>query len=153
MSRVKETTEEQKWGLLQPEAAMASNSLFSTVTPCQQNFFWGEYHFPAPCCVWIGLGGSGHRKDLGSGGEAWVVELMGFEESGRRCWNWSDVLGPDEWRGSAEVMEDPAVKVQAFVADETPNYHQGFFSFFFVHPKKNNKKRKSAHRDSSIYSM
>lgn len=119
---------------------MASNSLFSTVTPCQQNFFWGEYHFPAPCCVWIGLGGSGHRKDLGSGGEAWVVELMGFEESGRRCWNWSDVLGPDEWRGSAEVMEDPAVKVQAFVADKTPNYHQGFFSFFFVHPKKTTRK-------------
>lgn len=24
--------------------AMASNSLFSSVTPCQQNFFWGE------CC-------------------------------------------------------------------------------------------------------
>ncbi|CAK6962684.1 runt-related transcription factor 2 isoform X1 [Scomber scombrus] len=40
VSRVTETTEEQKWGLLQPEAAMASNSLFSTVTPCQQNFFW-----------------------------------------------------------------------------------------------------------------
>ncbi len=27
-----------------PRAAMASNSLFSSVTPCQQNFFWGE------CC-------------------------------------------------------------------------------------------------------
>uniref|UniRef100_A0AAV2K7T5 Runt domain-containing protein n=1 Tax=Knipowitschia caucasica TaxID=637954 RepID=A0AAV2K7T5_KNICA len=40
VSRVTETTEEQKWGLQQPEAAMASNSLFSTVTPCQQNFFW-----------------------------------------------------------------------------------------------------------------
>ncbi|KAF7664602.1 hypothetical protein LDENG_00171770 [Lucifuga dentata] len=40
VSRVTETTGEQKLGLLQPEAAMASNSLFSTVTPCQQNFFW-----------------------------------------------------------------------------------------------------------------
>ncbi|TNN23458.1 hypothetical protein EYF80_066420 [Liparis tanakae] len=28
---------------LDPRAAMASNSLFGTVTPCQQNFFWGEY--------------------------------------------------------------------------------------------------------------
>uniref|UniRef100_A0A8C8AF45 Runt-related transcription factor n=1 Tax=Otus sunia TaxID=257818 RepID=A0A8C8AF45_9STRI len=25
---------------------MASNSLFSSVTPCQQNFFWGEYSWP-----------------------------------------------------------------------------------------------------------
>lgn len=33
-------------------------------------------------------------------------------------------------------MEDPAIKVQAFVADETPNYHQGFF-FFLCAPKKN----------------
>ncbi|MED6285889.1 hypothetical protein CHARACLAT_000149, partial [Characodon lateralis] len=47
VSRVTETTEEQKWGLLEPEAAMASNSLFSTVTPCQQNFFWVQDHHPS----------------------------------------------------------------------------------------------------------
>lgn len=28
--------------------------------------------------------------------------------------------------GSAEVIEDPAIKVQAFVVEERPNYHQGF---------------------------
>ncbi|KAJ3583078.1 hypothetical protein NHX12_034493 [Muraenolepis orangiensis] len=46
-SRVTETSEEHR-----PEAeveaavtaTMASNSLFSTVTPCQQNFFWGEHY-------------------------------------------------------------------------------------------------------------
>ncbi|XP_045150794.1 runt-related transcription factor 2-like [Echinops telfairi] len=31
-----------KFYLNQKGGTMASNSLFSTVTPCQQNFFWGE---------------------------------------------------------------------------------------------------------------
>uniref|UniRef100_A0A672UI03 Uncharacterized protein n=1 Tax=Strigops habroptila TaxID=2489341 RepID=A0A672UI03_STRHB len=29
--------------LSKPRGTMASNSLFSSVTPCQQNFFWGKY--------------------------------------------------------------------------------------------------------------
>uniref|UniRef100_A0A8B9BFI3 Runt-related transcription factor 2 n=3 Tax=Neognathae TaxID=8825 RepID=A0A8B9BFI3_9AVES len=33
------------------KGTMASNSLFSSVTPCQQNFFWGEYcDVSAPVC-------------------------------------------------------------------------------------------------------
>uniref|UniRef100_A0A3B3VLC0 Uncharacterized protein n=1 Tax=Poecilia latipinna TaxID=48699 RepID=A0A3B3VLC0_9TELE len=71
VSRVTETAEEQKWGLLEPEAAMASNSLFSTVTPCQQNFFWGEYlRSPvADSLLETGrLRGLGSRKGLGVGG-------------------------------------------------------------------------------------
>nr|XP_021505141.1 runt-related transcription factor 2-like isoform X1 [Meriones unguiculatus] len=31
-----------KFYLEKKGGTMASNSLFSTVTPCQQNFFWGE---------------------------------------------------------------------------------------------------------------
>ncbi|XP_019062128.1 LOW QUALITY PROTEIN: runt-related transcription factor 2-like [Fukomys damarensis] len=31
-----------KFYLEKKRGTMASNSLFSTVTPCQQNFFWGE---------------------------------------------------------------------------------------------------------------
>ncbi|XP_047650836.1 runt-related transcription factor 2-like isoform X2 [Phacochoerus africanus] len=31
-----------KFYLKKKGGTMASNSLFSTVTPCQQNFFWGE---------------------------------------------------------------------------------------------------------------
>uniref|UniRef100_A0A8D1BHV3 RUNX family transcription factor 2 n=1 Tax=Sus scrofa TaxID=9823 RepID=A0A8D1BHV3_PIG len=34
-----------KFYLKKKGGTMASNSLFSTVTPCQQNFFWGKcYH-------------------------------------------------------------------------------------------------------------
>ncbi|TSK58050.1 hypothetical protein Baya_3698 [Bagarius yarrelli] len=41
-SKVIETIEKQKLSVAQLTAvAMASNSLFSSVTSCQQNFFWG----------------------------------------------------------------------------------------------------------------
>uniref|UniRef100_A0A8B9INC1 Uncharacterized protein n=1 Tax=Anser cygnoides TaxID=8845 RepID=A0A8B9INC1_ANSCY len=37
--------------LRETRGTMASNSLFSSVTPCQQNFFWGEYcDVSAPVC-------------------------------------------------------------------------------------------------------
>lgn len=48
---------------------MASNSLFSTVTPCQQNFFWGEYGRLASTCLLLGLGLLGR----GSAGVGWEV--------------------------------------------------------------------------------
>lgn len=60
-------------------------------------------------------------------------------------------LGPNEWRGSAEVIEDPAIKVQAFVVEERPNYHQGFL--WCANTKEKKKKKLSAFRDSSIYVM
>lgn len=116
MSRVTETTEEQKWGLLQPEAAMASNSLFSTVTPCQQNFFWGEYYFAGCCCVWgLGFRGLGSRGGLwGQVLEGWIEELKGF--GGKRILDVMEgFLGPDEWRGSAEVIEDLCYQGPSFL--------------------------------------
>lgn len=67
---------------------MASNSLFSTVTPCQQNFFWGKYCFAGRCCVWSWVRGSGHGEDLGSGVEVWMKELRGLGKRG-------ELLGSD----------------------------------------------------------
>lgn len=51
---------------------MASNSLFSTVTPCQQNFFWGKY---CCLCLELGQGALGHGEDSRSGAEVWIEEL------------------------------------------------------------------------------
>lgn len=59
---------------------MASNSLFSTVTPCQQNFFWGEYCF-AGCFFFPPLleGGLGARVTGRTRGQVLrFVELKGL---------------------------------------------------------------------------
>lgn len=133
---------------------MASNSLFSTVTPCQQNFFWGEYHSAAHCCVWIGLGVSGHRKDLGSGAEVWVVRLRGLrevdEDVGSDLTFWVQLSGGDQLRS----LRTPLSRSKLFVVDERPNYHQGFFCVSANAPKPKKKKKekpKSLHIEIPVF--
>lgn len=58
---------------------MASNSLFSTVTPCQQNFFWGKYCFAGCCCVWSWVRGSGSYGGLG-------VRCWGLDRGIKGAW-------------------------------------------------------------------
>lgn len=61
-------------------------------------------------------------------------------------------LGPDELRGSAEVTEDPAIKVQAFCGGRKTQLSSRL-SVVCEYKKLQKKPKKSALRDSSIYSM
>ncbi|NWS24524.1 RUNX2 factor, partial [Polioptila caerulea] len=85
--------------LREPRGTMASNSLFSSVTPCQQNFFWAERgrsrrlctHLPraqpglAPGGTEIGGGGAGRRRDSGAARQDEGAEAPRVQKQPRRC--------------------------------------------------------------------
>lgn len=101
---------------------MASNSLFSTVTPCQQNFFWGEYCFAGLCCVWSWVRGLGHREDLSSGVEIWIEEWrrLGKRSKNIGCdWRiWVQMSKEDQLRSLRTLLsrskKDPSI-IKVFV--------------------------------------
>lgn len=78
---------------------MASNSLFSSVTPCQQNFFWGEYcDISAPICRARGL-----LNDAGDG------------YGNKKLAEWDARVGREHSRlGGGGVKGEEAVIIKSF---------------------------------------
>ncbi|NXQ32471.1 RUNX2 factor, partial [Alaudala cheleensis] len=83
--------------LREPRGTMASNSLFSSVTPCQQNFFWAgqeppPLHAPSPgtagVCAGrteIGDSGAGGRGGSGAARQEEGAEAPRVQKQPRRC--------------------------------------------------------------------
>ena len=112
-------------------------------------------------CLELGQGAPGHGEDSGSGVEVWIGELRGLRVKTKKKKKWGKFLGSD-WRiwvqmsggGSAEVIEDPAIKVQASVVEERPNYHQGFL--WCANTKKKRRRRRknpSSHLEIPVFTL
>lgn len=132
---------------------MASNSLFSTVTPCQQNFFWGEYCFAGLCCVWSWVRGSGHGEDSGSCVEVWIEERGGLGKEGKDVGSdgriWVQMSEGDRLRS---LRTSPS-RSKLFVVDEGPGYHHGFLWCANTTPKKKENKETSPYLEIPIFTL
>ncbi|XP_046692860.1 runt-related transcription factor 2b isoform X3 [Silurus meridionalis] len=131
-SKVIKTKEKQNLSLEQlTVAAMASNSLFSSMTPCQQNFFWdasATRRFSPPSSSLqplpakmnevnssSGCGGGGGGGGGGSGG----INSIGGGNAGGGTAQHDARLRPLENRSMAEIIADHPAEL---VRTDSPNF-------------------------------
>lgn len=129
---------------------MASNSLFSTVTPCQQNFFWGKYCFADCCCVWSWVRGFGSWGGLG-------VRCWGLNRGIKGAWvkgvSFLDLIegfGSKWVEGISWGHWGPCYQGPSFCGGRETQLSS---RLFVVRKYERKKKKLSAFRDSSIYVM